>query len=101
VGVVLVAVCVCVCVEMVVGVDVVGVVAVAVGVVAVLVVVVLGVVLTGASTGVLADGPPGPVTVGAWAAGAVGASTAPAPVSTAVKPPRRSTTRSEPLEALA
>jgi hypothetical protein len=64
VGVVPVAVGVCV--EVVVGVDVVGVVAVAVGVVAVPVVVVLGVVLTGASAGALADGPPpGPVTVGA------------------------------------
>jgi hypothetical protein len=88
-----------VCVEVLVEVDVIGVVTVVVGVVAV--VLVLGVVLTGASAGTLAAGAPGPVMVGAWIASAAGASTTPVPVSTAVKPPWRRTTRIEPFGALA
>jgi hypothetical protein len=62
----------------------------------------LGVVLTGASVGVLAvGGLLGPVTLGACVASAAGASTAPAPVSTAVRPLWLSTRRSEPFAALA
>jgi hypothetical protein len=100
VGVVLVAVVVCV--EVLVEVDVVGLVAVVGGVVAVWVALVLGVVLTGASVGVLAAGGlPGPVTVGACVASAAGTSTAPAPVSTTVRPPWLSTRRSGPFAALA